>query len=197
MARARLVGLALVLASSTALAQPGMTDATTAPAPEGDGRDTDRVMVGGGIAMFANYPMSMEDPGIGIYLAKPLWLGTRYRYFQWAADVNALVGFGTDSMHAYAFVGPQAGFNLYLGSVFGLEFRWGLDGILQAGERTVAGFGFAGGGGYVFRLWDDDRKRLKLHTQIHFGFYAADDPGNDFATNAAALSLGLAYERPI
>jgi hypothetical protein len=32
---------------------------------------------------------------------------------------------------------------------------------------------------------------------MHYGFYIADDPGNDLATNAAALALGLGYETPL
>jgi hypothetical protein len=193
----RLATAALLVTTSTAVAQaPGMTDAVPVTIIE-HGRDTDRLMVGAAAAVFANYPMSIEDPGVALFASKPLWLGNRYRYFQWAADVNALAGFGVDHKHAYLALGPQVGPNFYLGSVFGLEFRFGVDGVLQAGERMAAGIGFSGAGGYVFRFWDDDRKRLKLWMQMHFGFYIADDPGNDLATNAAAFALGLGYETPL
>ena len=190
-----LVGL--VIAPRTAHAQPpGMTDAVT-PSIVEHGRDTDRVMVGAAVAMFANYPMSIEDPGAALFASKPLWLGNRYRFFQWVAGASALVGFGTDHDHAYVAVGPDVGANFYLGSVFGLEFRLGADGLVQAGKRTVAGLGIAGSGGYVFRFWDDDRRRIKLWMQMHFGVYIADDPGNDLATNAGAFALGLGYETPL
>jgi hypothetical protein len=196
------VGLA---AASVAYAQPpaqlgtqppGMTDAIPPP-PADTGRDTNRVMFGAGLGVFANYPMSIEDPGIALFATKPLWYGKRYRFFQWVAEGSALVGFGTDKRHAYATVGPQFGWNFYFGSVFGLEYRVGIDGLLQAGSRTVGGFGMSGAGGYVFRFWDDDRKRIKLWMQMHFGAYLADDPGNDLGMNAGAFTLGLGYEQPL
>jgi hypothetical protein len=190
------IACVLVLANAAYAQPPGLTDAMP-PRPADVGRDTDRVMLGAGAAVFANYPMSIEDPGAALFAAKPLWYGNRYRFFQWVADANALVGFGTDRLHAYAAVGPQFGPNFYFGSVFGLEFRFGADALLQAGERTVGGFGFGGSGGYVFRFWNDDRKRVKLWTQMHFGFYLASDPGNDLATNAGAFALGLGYETPL
>ena len=198
------IACVLVLAATAHAQPPGLTDATSPPPADVGrevaadvGRDTHRAMFGAGGAVFANYPMSIEDPGVMLFAAKPLWYGNRYRFFQWVADVNALVGFGTDRMHAYAVVGPQFGFNLYLGSVFGLEFRWAADALVQAGERNVGGFGLGGSGGYVFRLWDDDRKRLKLWAQMHVGFYLANDPENDLATNAGAIGLGLGYEQPM
>lgn len=187
----------LVAVASPALAQPpGMTDAVPPTILE-SGRDTSRVMVGAAPAIFANYPMSIEDPGVALFASKPLWLGNRYRFFQWVAEASALAGFGTDHRHAYLALGPRFGANFYLGSVFGLEFRWGLEGLLQAGERTVAGIGLSGAGGYVFRFWDDDRKRVKLWMEMHSGFYIADDPANDLATNAGAFALGLGYETPM
>jgi hypothetical protein len=201
----RLAIAALLITTSTAAGlstraasaqPPAMTDAVSPTIIE-DGRNTSRVMVGAGAALFANYPMSIEDPGVALFASKPLWLGNRYRFFQWAADINALAGFGVDYKHAYLALGPQVGPNFYLGSVFGLELRFGVDGMLQAGERMAAGIGLSGAGGYVFRFWDDDRKRLKLWMQMHYGFYIADDPGNDLATNAAALALGLGYETPL
>jgi hypothetical protein len=190
------IACVFVLAATAHAQPPGLTDAL--PPPPGDvGRNTDRVMVGAGFAMFANYPMSIEDPSLALFAAKPLWYGKRYRFFQWVADANALVGFGTDKLHAYAAVGPQFGANFYFGSVFGLEFRYGLDALVQVGARTVGGFGFGSSGGYVFRFWDDDRKRVKLWVQMRFGFYLADDPGNDLGANAGAIALGLGYETPL
>jgi hypothetical protein len=185
------------IGTSTAYAQPpGLTDAVPVTILE-HGRDTDRLMVGAAAGVFANYPMSLSDTGVALFASKPLWLGNRYRFFQWAADANALAGFGTDYKHAYVTAGPQLGANFYLGSVFGLEFRAGLGGIVQIGDRTVGGIGFSGAGGYVFRFWDDDRKRLKLWMQMCSGFYVADDPGNDLAANAGAFTLGLGYETPL
>ena len=188
--------LALVAMSPLAAAQPpGLTD--TLPAPVDHGRDTSRVTFGAGIGDFASYPMSIDDPGLALFVSKPLWLGNRYRFFQWVAEANALVGLGYTTMHGYAAVGPQFGWNFYFGSVFGLEFRVGVDGLLQAGSRTVAGIGMGGSGAYVFRFWDDDRTRVKLMMQMHAGGYFADDPGNDLGTNAGVFALGLAYEKPM
>jgi hypothetical protein len=174
---------------------PGMTDAM--PPRHDTGRDTDRFMIGAGFGVFANYPVSIEDQGAALFGARPLWLGNRYRFFQWVAEVNAMVGFGANKMHAYAAAGPRFGFNLYLGSVFGLEFRWGIEGIAQVGARTVGGLALSSGGGYVFRFWDDDRRRIKLWGEFHTGFYVAEDAANDLAMNAGAFVLGLGFEEPL
>lgn len=174
---------------------PGMTDAR--PRQPDPGRDTDRFMVGAGIGVFANYPVSIEDQGAALFVSRPLWLGNRYRFFQWVAEANALVGYGTDKQHAYAAAGPRFGANLYLGSVFGLEFRWGIEGLAQVGARTVGGIGLSSGGGYVFRFWDDDRRRIKLWGEMHMGAYFAEDRENDLGMNAGAFVLGLGYEEPM
>jgi hypothetical protein len=187
--------IALLTVSAAAHAQaPGETDRIR---PNyGNGRDTDRVMVAGGGAVFANYPMSMEDPGFALFVNKPLWLGTRYAFFQWALDASSIVGFGTYEKHAYLVGGAQFGPNFYFGSVFGLEFRWGLGGMMQVGERMAPAILLTGAAAYVFRFWDDDRKRVKLWLSMNFGGYLASDPMNDLGANAGVLGAGLAYERP-
>ena len=68
--------------------------------------------------------------------------------------------------------------------------------IAQVGERRVIGVGMFASGGYVFRLWDDDRKRLKLLMVMYNGGYFAPDPGNDLGLNANALGVAVAYETP-
>lgn len=187
----------VVLAPIVAAAQPpGMTDAVS-PSIVERGRDTGRAMIGVAAAMFANYPMSHDDPGVALFAAKPLWLGNRYRVFQWAAEASALAGFGTEYQHGYLALGARFGPNFYLGSVFGLEFRWGLEALAQVGPRTVGGFGMSGTGGYVFRFGDDDRKRLKLWLELHVGGYTASDPDNDVGLDASAAVVGLGYEEPL
>lgn len=180
------------------LQPPGLTE-PTAPAitatPD-HGRDTERAMFGIAGGVFANYPMSMEDAGFAVFGSRPLWLGNRYRFFQWVGEANAVLGFGTEQKHAYAAAGPAFGFNLYLGSVFGLEFRWGVAGLLQVGTRTEPGLALSSCGGYVFRLWKDDRKRLKLWVQQYMGAYFAPDPSND-APMYGAMLMGLGYEQPL
>jgi hypothetical protein len=187
--------------ASVAHAQPpGLTDALPPPRDSvsvPDGRDTHRILLGVGGAVFASFPMSIGDPGIALVVGTPLWLGNRYRFFQWAAEVNGVVGFGTDEKNAYVLVGPQIGPNFYFGSVFGFELRIGLDGVAQLGHRTVGGLALGGSGAYVFRFWDDDRKRIKLMMQMRSGGYFADDPGNDLGMNAGAFIGGLAYETPL
>jgi len=89
------------------------------------------------------------------------------------------------------------GLNLFFGSVVGLEFRLGLAGISQVGRDSAMGLGFSGGGGYVFRFWDDDRKRIKLEMNMLAGFFLADDSGNDLATNAGGMLIGIGYEMPL
>ncbi len=192
-------GLAVlvVLVPIVAAAQPpGMTDAVS-PSIVETGRDTGRAMIGAGIGVFANYPMAIGDPGVALFADKPLWLGNRYRFFQWAAEANAVAGYGSEQQHGYLALGTRFGPNFYLGSVFGLEFRFGVDALAQVGQRTVGGCGLSGAGGYVFRFWDDDRKRLKLWFELHSGVYIGNDPDNDLAANAGALLLGVGYEEPL
>jgi hypothetical protein len=179
----------LLLSTTTALAD----DATTVDA----GRDTARLSLSVSDAMFASYPQSIEDDGFALGVAKPLWLGTRYQYFQWDVDALVVGGMGGTSHSVYLGVGPQVGFNLYLGSVFGFELQMGLAGIGQLGSHSVLGAGFLGSGGYVFRFWKDDRKRLKLLVTLWEGGYFASDPGNDLGTNAMMMAVGLAYEMPL
>ena len=159
-------------------------------------RDTSRIVLGGAAAVFASYPMSIEDPGGAVFATRPLWLGERYRFFQWVIDAQAVVGFGTGSKHAHASVGPRAGFDLFLGSVFGFELRLAGGGVAQVGRRTVGGFAVGGGAAYVFRFWDDDRRRVKLEMSFASGAYVAADPGNDLAGNAGQMVVGLGYETP-
>ena len=119
------IAIVVWLAPAISAAQPpGMTD--TLPNAVITGRDTGKVMVGAAGAMFANYPLSIEDPGVALFAAKPLWLGNRYRYFQWVFDVAGVAGYGTDHQHGYLIASAQWGANFYLGGVFGLEFRAGL-----------------------------------------------------------------------
>jgi hypothetical protein len=154
------------------------------------------VTLGAGMGVFAAFPGAYEDPGPAFYLDTPLFLGTRHRFFQWAVDAVGLAGYGTYEHNGYVMAGAQAGFDLFLGGVFGFEFRWGLAGMAQLGHRSVPGIAMTGSGGYVFRFWDDDRKRVKLHFAMAFGgYFAADDPMND-APMHGALTGGLAYEMP-
>ena len=159
-------------------------------------RDPSRIEMGASAAVFASYPMSIEDPGGALFAVRPLWLGERYRFFQWVVDAHAMLGFGTESKHAHVAVGPRAGFDLFFGSVFGLEFRFEVAGVAQVGRRTVGGLGLGGGAAYVFRFWDDDRRRVKLAIAMLSGGYFADDPGNDLGANVGQMSIGLGYEMP-
>ena len=189
------IAIVVWLAPAIAAARPpGMTD--TLPNAVLTGRDTGKVMVGAGGAVFANHPNSISDEGFAVFVNKPLWLGDRYRYFQWALDAAAVGGYGTNLHHGYVIAAAQFGPNFYLGSVFGLEFRFGAGAMMQLGERNVPGIVFSGGGGYVFRFWDDDRKRVKLWASMNFGGYLKSDPMNDLGANAGAMGLGLAYETP-
>lgn len=147
--------------------------------------------------MFASFPLSIEDPGPNLIAGKPLWLGHRYRFFQWELHGLASAGYGTRSHHGYFSAGPQFGFELYLGPVFGFDIRLGPAAMMQVGARTVPALGFGSSGGYVFRFWKDDRKRIKLETVMNVGVVLARDPGNDVGTNAGQLGAALIYEAPL
>src|SRR5262245_11523675 len=71
--KARGVGKAIfiiLLAAQAAYAQaPGDTLSVV-----DHSRDTSRLTVGLSAALFASYPMAIEDPGMGVAISKPLWL---------------------------------------------------------------------------------------------------------------------------
>lgn len=69
--------------------------------------------------------------------------------------------------------------------------RWHRPGRLTKRPRR-----FFSSSGYVFRFWNDDRRRLKLLVSMHAGGYFAFDAGSDLGMNANALGVGLAYEAP-
>lgn len=196
---------ALLLVSSSAFAQvsetpelPPLPPAVPAPqTAEEAARDTNRLVIGIAGLMYASYPLSIEDPGPALLVGKPLWLGHRYRFFQWVADAKLLAGFGTSSRFGHLSASPQFGFELFLGPWFGFDLHMGPVALLQVGSRTVAGAGIASSGGYVFRFWDDDRRRLKLEMILQSGGYFARDPGNDLGTNAGGLGGGLVFETPL
>jgi hypothetical protein len=184
------LGCFVAIAGAVATARADVRDGYDAD------RDPSRIQVGAAAAVFASYPMSISDPGGALFAVRPLWLGDRYRFFQWVVDAHAVLGFGTETKHAHTSIGPRAGFDLFLGSVFGLELRIGAAGVAQIGRRTVGGFGIGGGAAYVFRFWEDDRRRLKLAIAMLGGAYFADDPGNDLGGNAGQMSIGVGYEMP-
>ena len=157
-------------------------------------RDSSRMTVAVAAVMFSSYPGSYEDAGPALYFAKPLWLGQRHRYLQWELDVGVLAGVGSQSRHGHVGVGPRFGVNVYLGSMLGFEMQIGPAFIAQLGRRQVAGVGIFASGGYVFRLWKDDRRRLKLLVIMYNGGYFAPDPGNDLGLNANALGMSIGYE---
>lgn len=188
--------LAATLATATAHAEPAAGVPTTSQSDAAEARDTHRLAVGLLGEIFASFPGSLTDGGPALHAAVPLWLGQRYRFAQWRVDAQVLVGLGTATKNVYVAPGVQAGCEIYLGSVLGLEFLAGAAGIAQLGKRTVGGVGFSGSGGYVFRFWPDDRRRVKLLMTMLSGGYFASDPGNDMGLNASVLGVGLAYEAP-
>jgi hypothetical protein len=186
----RRIAIAVLLTSATAHAD------VTASAK--DGRDTSRLSIGAGIAGFMALPESMSaDPTLGLVVAKPLWLGERHRYHQWAVDLSGLAGYMSSTDHGYLLLGPTAGINLYFGSVFGFELREGVSGMMQLGARTAAAAVLGGSGAYVFRLWADDRKRVKLQLTMNMGFYFAKTEPSDFAFSAGGGAVSVAYEAPL
>lgn len=167
------------------------------PAPDTVGRNTARVVLGGAAAVATSFPTAYGDPGPALSLAKPFWLGPRKRAFQWVFDGNLIAMFGTNSGHVHLSLAPRFGFDILIGRVYGMEFRFGPGGALQAGARTVPAvdimaFSFA----HSFRITKDDDHRLKVGAFWNVGFYTAPDPGNDLATNHVMMGVGLGWETP-
>ena len=185
--RWRLVAIALVAL---------YTREATANEHEAD-HDTNRLTIGLSATVFSNYPGSYSDLGVSSLVAKPLWLGQRNLHSQLELRGALSLGWGVETSHFYAGVAPQVGLSIFLGNTFGLEFHVGPALMAQVGERSVIGAGVFASGGYVFRPWDDDRRRIMLAITTQVGFYFASDPENDLAANAGALALGVAYETPL
>lgn len=147
-------------------------------------------------AVFASYPGAVADPGSAVTLSRPLWFGKRHRFSQWQVSTAAIAGWGSESGSAHLAIALVPRLNLYLGRVFGLELGVGPTIVAQVGSPSAIGGGLLASGGYVFRFWDDDRRRLKLTLTMQVAAYAARDPDNDCAANASAFGVGLAYETP-
>lgn len=159
-----------------------------------DDRDTQRLGVSVGAGAFGAYPGSIEAVGPWLGVDAPLWLGHRYRFFQWRAGLNGVARVSPERGKAQLVAGPQAGFDLYFGSFYGFELLMGLGAGGQVGKRWAPALGLNGGGSHVFRFFKDDRKRIKLSVSMYGGAYLASDPGNDLGTSAMALGLGVGYE---
>ena len=163
--------------------------------------DTNRLSVGLLGATFTNAQnsdASMAETSPALWLSKPLWMGKRYRYFQWELEGNVMAAYSAQTHTFRAVVAPEIGFNLYLGSVFGLEYRLGLAGFVQANENlSFVAMGASESLAYVFRLWDDDRQRLKLLSFVGGGGpFATDNTGN-VEPVIATVGVGLVYEMPL
>ena len=154
---------------------------------------TNRLQLGVAGVMYAKYPLSIEDPGVALQVMKPLWLGERHSYHQWVFNAGLIAGFTVESHHLQLNAHAVFGVDFFFGDFFGLEFSLGPAIFTQLGRDNVFGLGMQGGGGYVFRFWDDDRQRLKLLVNIQAGAYIADDLGNDMGLNAMAMGAGLHY----
>jgi hypothetical protein len=182
-------------ALAAALALGLVPSAATAGDDEAGARDTARVMIAGGVSIAASYPGSIEDPGPALAVATPLWLGDG-GVVQGVIESATSFAWGTASHHAHVATSVRFGGDLYLGSVFGFEMALGPVVLAQVGRRGVLGLGLEISGGYVFRFWDDERRRVSLDLTFRGGGYLAEDEGNDLAANAAAFVVGLGYEAP-
>jgi len=161
-------------------------------------RNTERIAVGAAAAVTAAYPQSIADPGPALVVDRPLWLGKRHRAFQWVLEVEGLGQYGVWTRQVHLALGPRYGFDLLLGSVYGMEFRLGADALLQAGDRTAPGLSIMSfSWAHSFRLakGDDDR-RIKLSTFMDAGVYFAHERHNDMGFNAAMMGIALAYQTP-
>lgn len=160
-------------------------------------RNTARLTVGAAAVMAASYPGSIEDPGPGVVLAKPIWLGRRHRAFQWVFDGSALTSYGASSGHARFSLGARYGFDLLLGSVYAMELRLGSGPALQAGKHTVPGVEpFTFSWAHSFRVTRDDDHRVKIATFMNAGLWLARDRESDMGMSAPVMGIAVAYELP-
>jgi hypothetical protein len=197
MAMVTILLLAGAARAQPAYAPPNTTSADAAGASaHDDARTTQRVHVAGGIGLYASHPMSISDPAPLLLVSKPLWLGARHSSAQWVADAAIAAGYGTESSSMHVAVAPRVGVDVFLGRMFGFELRVGPTIVAQVGPSSAAAVGMMAGGGYVFRFWDDDRKRLKLLVHLQAAGYLASDPDNDMFPNAMAMGMALGYEQP-
>ncbi len=163
-----------------------------------EGKSTSRI----GVGFLASGVVASDRGGAGASLAlnHPLWFGTRYGGFQWVAGLSGSLG-GGFGRHTVALLnaGPDIGFNVYCGSVFGFELRHGLALAGYSGAATGVGLGVRASFSYVFRFWSDDRTRIKLDTQVFAGGSIVETgsrPASDTPFGLANLGMGLVYETP-
>jgi len=158
---------------------------------------TARVAVTLGGGAFAAFPGSREVLGPALRIAKPVLVGGRGSVFQVRVDLASTTIFGLgDRSGVWEIVSLVGHLDIYLGTVFGFEFNMGVAGLAQLASPMAAGAGMAMGGAWVFRCWEDDRKRLKLELAAMVGSYFGDDEGNDLGLNAAGGMIGIGYETP-
>jgi len=157
-----------------------------------------RIAITLGVGGAAAFPGSLETSGPALRVAMPLLVGPRGDALQVRADVASTTVFGVgDRTGVWEILSLEGLVDLYLGPVLGFELHIGIAGIAQVASPMAAGVGLAGGGAWVFRFWEDDRRRLKLEFAGAIGGYFGDDPGNDLGMNAAAGIIGLGYETPL
>jgi hypothetical protein len=169
----------------------------SAEANEGDdGSDTDRIGVELTGGAFGRYPGGVTDLGGQLMVAKPLWSSPVAARLQADTQVHGLLGVG-ESLTIYPGLALSSGGYLHLLRWLSLEVRVGLFSSLQVGggEGLAPIVGLYGGGGYVFRFWDDPRTRLRLSISLNRGGVLRSDTANDDCPLCYGfLGIGLAFE---
>ncbi len=166
-----------------------------AQSTEEEDRATQRLEVELGGGVFGRHPGGVADPGGALLLAKPLWLGQRWRFFQLEASVAGLLGFGS-SVRLYTNIGVTGGLHLYLGRRFSLEWHLGPALGAQIGENATFTAGLLGQAGYVLHPWADHRRRIKLGMLLGPAGALSPDPGNDCGACNGFLGAAVGYEAP-
>jgi hypothetical protein len=120
------------------------------------------------IAFTANFGI-IADPGLpgsgnrlgpSFSFSIPFYMGTRRRHVQFLWDARVGAGWVPDK-YALLQMSPMWGMNLYFGPYFGLETRMGFGFGAKLSNASAFGIAGAAEGGLVFRVFKDDRTRLK------------------------------------
>lgn len=170
--------------------------AATAAMPARADDGASRVELGAYVALFARYPGSMSEAGGALVLSTPVWLGGEHRFGQLRAEAKLLTGLDASrTLHATASL--QLRGDLFLLDWLSFEVSVGPALGFQAGAAgLVPTAGLGGGGGYVFHLFSDRRRRVKLALALTALTALRSDPGNDCGMCAGAMGLGASYETP-
>ncbi|MBK7861945.1 MAG: hypothetical protein IPJ65_25680 [Archangiaceae bacterium] len=130
--------------------------------------------------------------GPSLIVAKPFYMGTRYRAAQFLWDARITASWAPVAKFAVLQMSPMWGVNFYFGSYVGMELRLGVGFAARFSNNSHFGVSGAGDSALVFRPFKDDRMRIKALAGAGMQLYLD-------GASAGGLSayLGAGFELPL